>query len=83
MLKTRIADKRIRIKKAGDDKRIKSAALRFFMQFVNKVIPVDNRERNVYFSPDPRTISRKETKSRINAWAEYAIHAVTSSGKET
>jgi len=67
-----------RIAHDGDRKRILDGALRAFREFHKKTIPLSDG-RIVYFSPDERAVLRNG--SEALAWAEYAMHFVTSSGE--
>jgi len=53
-------------------------ARRFYRDFSRKIIPLSDG-RYVYFAPDQR--SKERNASNAISWAEYAFHAVSSSGK--
>ena len=54
-------------------------AKRFFDEFSRKIIPLSDG-RCVYFAPDARSRNRNGN-DLSRCWAEYAFHAVSSSGK--
>ena len=65
--------------RAPDERlQVQDGAMRFFREFAAKVIELSDG-RCVYFAPDIRARSRGIDNAM--AWAEYAIHAVTSSGR--
>lgn len=68
-----------RFKSESDRKNIISQSVKFYNQFSRKTVMLSDG-RVVYFAPDPR--ARKRGLTNEEAWAEYAIHAVTSSGKK-
>ena len=82
-IKTRIAEGvktgDYRFKRPGDRTELVNQAVRFFRRFSTKTVMLSDG-RCVYFVPDAR--SRARGLSNEQAWAEYAIHAVTSSGSK-
>ncbi len=68
-----------RVKRDGDAKRMAAAAMRFYRRFSRKTVMLSDG-RCVYFVPDARAKWRGFDNEE--AWAEYAIHAVTSSGRK-
>ena len=52
-------------------------AIKFLKEFSRKIVPLSDG-RIAYFMPDERAFKR----GSATAWAEYGIHAVTSSGKQ-
>ena len=60
----------------GDKQKIIDGAVKFLRAFSRKVIDLSDG-RIAYFMPDKRAFERGDA----TAWAEYGIHAVTSSGK--
>ena len=73
-----VAEGDYRFRGADDRLQVAEGALRFFREFSSKVIELSDG-RCVYFAPDTRARSRGVDNAM--AWAEYAIHAVTSSGR--
>ena len=67
-----------RFKNAEDRSRLVRGAVKFYKRFAQKTVMLSDG-RCVYFVPDARARERGLTNEE--AWAEYAIHAVTSSGK--
>ena len=67
-----------RFKNAEDRVRLVKGAVKFYKRFAQKTVMLSDG-RCVYFVPDER--ARTRGLSNEEAWAEYAIHAVTSSGK--
>lgn len=55
-----------------------AGARRFFAEFSRKIIVLSDG-RCVYFAPDPRAKARNA--DNAVSWAEYAFHAVSSSGR--
>lgn len=68
-----------RFKQPGDRARLVKGAIKFYKRFAQKTVMLSDG-RCVYFVPDARTRERGLTNDE--AWAEYAIHAVTSSGQK-
>ncbi|MBQ7177387.1 MAG: hypothetical protein IJS08_08235, partial [Victivallales bacterium] len=66
--------------KDNDKNSIVSKAVEFFDKYAHKSIPLSNG-RCVYFYPDKRAFERLDG-DNLTAWTEYAIHAVTSSGRK-
>ena len=73
-----IAEGDYRFKDESERLAVRDGARRFFNEFARKVIELSDG-RCVYFAPDIRAKARGVDNAM--AWAEYAIHAVTSSGK--
>lgn len=73
-----VAEGDYRFKDDAELMAVKEGARRFFDQFANKVVELSDG-RCAYFAPDIRAKDRGVDNAM--AWAEYAIHAVTSSGK--
>ena len=67
-----------RFKNAEDRTRLVKGAVKFYKRFAQKTVMLSDG-RCAYFVPDAR--ARERGLSNEEAWAEYAIHAVTSSGK--
>jgi len=68
-----------RFKNAEDRARLVKGAVKFYKRFAQKTVMLSDG-RCVYFVPDER--ARARGLSNEEAWAEYAIHAVTSSGQK-
>ena len=64
----------------GSDGRavMREGAIRFFREFARRIVQLSDG-RCVYFTPDER--ARKRNNDNAVSWAEYAVHAVTSSGR--
>lgn len=60
----------------SDGERIREGAERFFDEFSRKKILLSDG-RYVYFAPTSVVGSRTEIEDNVDAWVEYAIHAVT------
>ena len=60
----------------SDRERIREGAERFFDEFSRKKILLSDG-RYVYFAPTSVVGSRTEIEDNVDAWVEYAIHAVT------
>lgn len=73
-----IAEGDYRFKDENERLAVRDGARRFFDEFSRKVIVLSDG-RCAYFAPDVRAKARGVDNAM--AWAEYAIHAVTSSGK--
>ena len=73
-----VAEGDYRFRVADERLQVQDGALRFFREFAAKVIELSDG-RCVYFAPDIR--ARRRGIDNAMAWAEYAIHAVTSSGR--
>jgi len=67
-----------RFKRPEDRERAINGARQFYREFSRKIVPLSDG-RFVYFAPDPRSKSRNG--DNAISWAEYAFHAVSSSGK--
>jgi len=67
-----------RFKRPEDRRLALEGARRFYREFSRKIIPLSDG-RYVYFAPDQR--SRARNAGNAISWAEYAFHAVSSSGK--
>ena len=65
-------------KRAEDRQAAMAGARRFFAEFSQKIIVLSDG-RCVYFAPDPR--AKKRNADNAVSWAEYAFHAVSSSGR--
>ena len=68
-----------RFKQPGDRARLVRGAVKFYKRFAQKTVMLSDG-RCAYFVPDERAHARGLTNEE--AWAEYAIHAVTSSGQK-
>ena len=68
-----------RFKQLGDRARLVRGAVKFYKRFAQKTVMLSDG-RCAYFVPDER--ARARGLSNEEAWAEYAIHAVTSSGQK-
>lgn len=75
-----IQDGEFRFKKPEDKSRLVSEAVRFYKRFSQKIVMLSDG-RCVYFVPDARAKAERGL-TNDEAWAEYAIHAVTSSGQK-
>ena len=64
-------------KSADDKQKIIDGAVKFLKDFSKKIVSLSDG-RIAYFMPDSRAFER----GSATAWAEYGIHAVTSSGKQ-
>ena len=60
----------------NDRERVREGAERFFDAFSRKKILLSDG-RYVYFAPTSAVGSRTEIEDNVDAWVEYAIHAVT------
>ena len=67
-----------RFKGDGGKVAMREGAIRFFREFSRRIVQLSDG-RCVYFTPDER--ARKRNQDNAVSWAEYAVHAVTSSGK--
>ena len=74
-----LPEKEYRFKKPDDRKRLVADAVKFYKRFSQKTVMLSDG-RCVYFVPDARAKNERGL-SNEEAWAEYAIHAVTSSGE--
>lgn len=74
-----LPEKEYRFKKPEDRANLVKAAVKFYKRFARKTVMLSDG-RCVYFVPDAR--SRERGLGNEEAWAEYAIHAVTSSGQK-
>ena len=75
----RSASSEYRFKKEDERETAIAGARRFFVEFARKIIELSDG-RCVYFAPDKRALERNRG-DRARCWAEYAFHAVSSSGK--
>ena len=73
-----LLQREFRFKHPGDRKELVDKAVRFYKRFSRKTVMLSDG-RVVYFAPDLRAKTERGL-SNDDAWAEYAIHAVTSSG---
>ncbi len=64
-------------KNTNDKQKILDGAVKFLEKFSKKIVNLSDG-RIAYFMPDKRAFER----GAATAWAEYGIHAVTSSGKQ-
>lgn len=78
-LETGLPKGEYRFRNADERKMIVKGALEFYKRFSQKTVFLSDG-RCVYFVPDARARDRGLTNEE--AWAEYAIHAVTSSGRK-
>lgn len=78
-LETGLPEGEYRFRNADERKKIVKGALEFYKRFSQKTVFLSDG-RCVYFVPDARARDRGLTNEE--AWAEYAIHAVTSSGRK-
>ena len=75
----RSASSEYRFKKEVERETAIAGARRFFVEFARKIIELSDG-RCVYFAPDARARERNGG-DLARCWAEYAFHAVSSSGK--
>lgn len=75
-----LVERDYRFKSEEDRKRLVRDAVRFYKRFSQKTIMLSDG-RIVYFVPDSRAKNERGL-NNDEAWAEYAIHAVTSSGEK-
>lgn len=77
-LDEKLARGEYRFKGDGGREAMRDGAIRFFREFSRRIVQLSDG-RCVYFTPDER--ARKRNSDNAISWAEYAVHAVTSSGK--
>ena len=78
LLDEKILSGEYRFKGDGGKVAMREGAIRFFRDFSRRIVQLSDG-RCVYFTPDER--ARKRNQDNAVSWAEYAVHAVTSSGK--
>ena len=78
LLDEKILSGEYRFKGGGGKVAMREGAIRFFREFSRRIVQLSDG-RCVYFTPDER--ARKRNQNNAVSWAEYAVHAVTSSGK--
>ena len=78
LLEEKLAKGEYRFKGVGGREAMRDGAIRFFREFSRRIVQLSDG-RCVYFTPDER--ARKRNSDNAVSWAEYAVHAVTSSGK--
>ena len=78
LLDEKLAAGEYRFKGADGRSAMRDGAIRFFREFSRKIVQLSDG-RCVYFTPDER--ARRRNEDNAVSWAEYSVHAVTSSGK--
>ena len=79
LIDEKVAIGEYRFKSGEDQSFARAGARRFFDEFSRKIIQLSDG-RCVYFSPDARAKARNGS-DLSRCWAEYAFHAISSSGK--
>ena len=77
VIETGIPEGKYVFKNLDDKQKTIAGAIKFLKEFSRKIVPLSDG-RIAYFMPDERAFER----GSATAWAEYGIHAVTSSGKQ-
>lgn len=77
VIETGIPEGKYVFKNLDDKQKTIDGAIKFLKEFSRKIVPLSDG-RIAYFMPDERAFKR----GSATAWAEYGIHAVTSSGKQ-
>ena len=78
LLDEKLAAGEYRFKGADGRIAMRDGAIRFFREFSRRIVQLSDG-RCVYFTPDER--AKKRNADNAVSWAEYSVHAVTSSGK--
>ena len=78
LLEVKLSSGEYKCKGADGASAMREGAVMFFREFSRKIIQLSDG-RCVYFTPDARAKMRNADNAA--SWAEYAVHAVTSSGK--
>ena len=78
LLDRKLAEAEYRFKGVGGREAMREGAVRFFIGFSRRIVQLSDG-RCVYFTPDER--AKERNADNAVSWAEYAVHAVTSSGK--
>lgn len=78
LLDAKLASGEYKFKRDGGREVMREGAIRFFREFARRIVQLSDG-RCVYFTPDDR--ARKRNSNNAFSWAEYAVHAVTSSGR--
>ena len=79
LVNEKISSHEYRFKRVEDQELALAGAQRFFDEFSRKIVQLSDG-RCVYFAPDARSKERNAN-DLSRCWAEYAFHAVSSSGK--